>query len=57
MTPQAEALMTAQYTWNWDPRQVTLTRHAQTQAINPKRLLRGQENPVLEPGDVVEVRH
>jgi hypothetical protein len=53
----AEALVTAQYTWTWDPRLVTVTRQGETHSINPKRLMRGQDNPELEPGDLVEVRH
>lgn len=53
----AEALVTAQYTWNWDPHRITVTRNGEVYPVDPKRLLRGQENPVLEPGDVVEVRH
>jgi hypothetical protein len=53
----AEAIAVAQYTWSWDPRQITVARHGEMFAVNPKRLLRGQENPLLEPGDVIEVRH
>jgi hypothetical protein len=53
----AEALVAAHYTWNWDPRFISLTRNGEVHRINPKRLLRGQDNPILEPGDVVEVRH
>lgn len=53
----AQALLAAQYTWNWDPRFITVTRNGETHPINPKRLLRGEEDPVLEPGDVIEIRH
>jgi hypothetical protein len=53
----AQALLVAQYTWSWDPRSITVTRDGQTYTINPRRFLRGQEDPELEPGDVVEVRH
>ena len=53
----AEALTSAQYTWNWDPRTLTVTRKGEVFAINVKRLLRGQDNPVLEPGDIIDVRH
>jgi hypothetical protein len=53
----AEALVAAQYTWNWDPRRITLTRQGQAFTIDPRRLLRGQDNPELEPGDLIEVRH
>jgi hypothetical protein len=53
----AQALLAAQYTWSWDPRRITVTRGNQTFAVNPRRLLRGEEDPLLERGDVVEVRH
>jgi hypothetical protein len=53
----AEALVTAHYTWTWDPRHITVTRQGETYTISPRRLLRGQDNPLLEPGDVIEVRH
>lgn len=53
----AEALSEAHYTWTWDPRLLTVTREGRVYTINVRRLLRGQENPELEPGDIVEVRH
>lgn len=53
----AEGLAAAQYTWNWDPHLIKLTRQGEVRLIQPRRLLRGLENPVLEPGDLVEVRH
>jgi len=53
----AEALVTAQYTGNWDPHRITLTRQGEIFVINPRRLLRGQDNPELEPGDSIEVHH
>ena len=53
----AEALAVAQYTWNWNPRSLTVTRQGEIFPVNVRRLLRGQENPVLEPGDIIDVRH
>jgi len=53
----AEALVAAQYTGNWDPHRITLTRQGEVFTINPRRLLRGQDNPELEPGDLIDVRH
>jgi hypothetical protein len=53
----AQALLAAEYTWTWDPRVITVTRGNEVVAVDPKRLLRGQEDPLLEPGDRVEVRH
>jgi hypothetical protein len=53
----AQAIIAAHYTWTWDPRFITVTRQGEVYQINPRHLLRGQEDPLLEPGDVVEVRH
>jgi hypothetical protein len=53
----SRALLAAQYTWSWDPRTITVTRAGELYAVDAKRLLRGLEDPELEPGDVVEVRH
>jgi hypothetical protein len=53
----AQAIIAAHYTWNWDPRFISVTRQGKVYPVNPKRLLGGQEDPLLEPGDVVEVRH
>jgi len=53
----AQALVAAEYTWNWDPRVITVTRAGEVYSVNPRRLLRGEENPLLEPNDIVEVRH
>ena len=53
----AQALIAAQYTFNWDPHTITVTRQGEVHPVNARRLLRGQEDPLLEPGDVVEVRH
>ena len=53
----SQALLTAQYTWSWDPRLIAVTRNGETFPINVRRLLRGQEDPLLEPGDLIEVRH
>lgn len=52
----AEALVAAQYTANWDPRILTITRDGQVYTVSVRRLLRGQENPQLEPGDIIDVR-
>ena len=53
----AQALVAAQYTFNWDPHTITVTRQGEVHPVNARRLLRGQDDPLLEPGDVVEVRH
>ena len=53
----AQAILAAQYTANWDPRVITITRAGELYSVNPRRLMRGQDNPLLEPGDLVEIRH
>jgi hypothetical protein len=53
----AEALLTAQYTWSWDPHLITVTRDGKVYPVNPKMLMRGTDNPVLEAGDIIEVHH
>jgi hypothetical protein len=52
----AQAILAAQYTGNWDPRFISVTRSGEVQLVNTRRLLRGQDDPLLEPGDIVEVR-
>ena len=53
----AEALTSAEYTWRQDPHTLTVTRKGEVFKVNVHRLLRGQDNPVLEPGDIIDVRH
>jgi hypothetical protein len=53
----SQALLTAQYTWNSDPRLITVTRNGEVYQVSAKLLLRGEDDPLLEPGDIVEVRH
>jgi len=53
----AEALTSAEYTWRQNPHTLTVTRKGEVFKVNVHRLVRGQDNPVLEPGDIIEVRH
>ena len=53
----SQALLSADYTWNSDPRLITVTRNGEIYTVNSRLLLRGIDDPVLEPGDIVEVRH
>jgi hypothetical protein len=52
----AAALSEARYTGFGTPKSLTVTRVEQVYKVNVRALLRGQDNPELEPGDVVEVR-
>lgn len=51
----AEALLDAGYTQTLSPRAIRVTRAGRVYPIDVRRLLRGTENPVLEPGDQIEV--
>ena len=52
----AKALLQAEYTGLWDPHLLLLTRQGETYRVDPKRLLSGQEDPPLKPGDLIEVQ-
>ena len=50
-----QAIVTAEYLHPRDPSLITITRQGRKYEVNPKRLLKGLEDPYLEPGDVVEL--
>lgn len=52
----AKAIVQAEYTGFIQPRQVVVTRSGQQYTINARDLLRGDEGPLLQPGDTVEIR-
>jgi hypothetical protein len=51
----AEALVKAEYNGITDPHKIIIIRNGQPLEVNPRRLLNGMENPVLQAGDVVEL--
>jgi protein involved in polysaccharide export with SLBB domain len=51
----AQGLLDAGYTGNLSPRTIRVMRQGRTYTIDVRKLLRGTENPLLEPGDLVEV--
>lgn len=51
----AEAILEAGYTNPLSPRSIRVTRGGRVYTIDIRRLMRGTENPPLEPGDLVEV--
>jgi len=51
----AEGLLEAGYSSPFSPHSLKVTREGHSYPIDVRRLLRGTDNPVLEPGDVVEV--
>ena len=50
-----QALAEAQFTGTSDPTVLRIQRKGQVYTVDVRRLLRGQEDPVLEGNDVVEV--
>jgi|SRR6185503_311974 hypothetical protein len=51
----SQALVAADYTGALNPWQIKVIRQGQVYRVDPKRLLRGQEDPVLEPEDIIEI--
>ena len=51
----SQALLAAEYQGLWDPRVIYIIRRGQRYRVNPKDLLRGAEDPQLEPNDRIEV--
>lgn len=51
----ARALLAAEYTGALDPTRIQVTREGVTRVIDVRRLIRGQDDLLLEPGDLVEV--
>ncbi len=52
----ARALLLAQYRGYGNPFGISITRNGRRYPINMNQFLRGQINPLLNPGDLVEVR-
>ena len=51
----SRALVAAEYRGITTPREIIVLRQGQPHHVNPKQLLNGAEDPVLEPGDVIEI--
>jgi hypothetical protein len=51
-----QALLAAEYQGTLDPHTIVVVRQGTRYPVNPRHLLSGQENPALEPGDIVEVK-
>ena len=51
----AQALVAAQYTGMTDPGSIRIIRQGRAYQIDPKRLVRGLEDPPLEAGDLIEL--
>jgi hypothetical protein len=51
----AQAIATANYTANGNPKEILLLRRGESAVIDPKDLLNGRDVP-LEPGDTITLR-
>ena len=52
----SKAIVLAEYLSNKNPRAILIIRNNQTMYIDPRLLIKGDHDPPLEPGDVVELR-
>jgi hypothetical protein len=52
----AKALVAAEYQGFSDPRVIIIIRNGQQFQVNVKQLLKGREDPPLEPGDTIEIQ-
>ncbi len=52
----AQAIAAAEYKSWFDPHQILLIRQGRVTRIDPKDVLRGRQNPVLEAGDLIQVQ-
>jgi hypothetical protein len=52
----AQAIDAAEYKSYFDPHQILLIRHGQATRIEPRKLLSGRQNPVLEAGDIIQLQ-
>ena len=51
----ARAIVAAEYKGFWDPHVITIIRQGQSYKINPRDLLKGRDDPPLEPGDTIVI--
>ena len=51
----SRAFVAAEYLGLATPRSIVVTRRGEAYRVNPKRLLSGAEDPMLEPGDLVDI--
>jgi hypothetical protein len=51
----ARALVAADYSALADPREILIIRRGVAQRVDIRKLLSGAEDPLLEPGDIIEI--
>ncbi len=52
----AKAIVAADYYGYGDPREIILVRQGIAKRIDPKKLLSGEDDLALQPGDIMEIR-
>ena len=51
-----QALVAADYVGRREPVSIWVNRQGRSYFVDPKRLLKGREDPPLEPGDIIHIR-
>ena len=54
--PLSQVLIAADYHGFMDPRAIVIIRNGQRFKVNVKHLLRGTEDPLVEPGDTIQIQ-
>ena len=52
----SRAIVAADYQSVFDPRAIVVVRQGQVYRINPRDLLKGTDDPSLQPGDIIELQ-
>lgn len=52
----SRAIIQAEYIGRHDPRTIQIVRQGERFPVAPRALLRGEYDPLLEPGDVIELQ-
>ena len=53
----AEAILEASYVRTMSPRAIVIRRQGQFFPVSPKRLAAGLDNPLIEPGDIIDLQN
>lgn len=52
----SEALLDAGFQGRTDPHRITVTRQGTVHVVDVRRLLKGLDNPSIQPGDLIELQ-
>jgi hypothetical protein len=51
----SRAILTAQYVERGDPRRIIVIRQGEPYEIDPASLLRGEQDPIIQAGDLIQL--